>query len=55
MGEEMDEAMQLKREAVAAIGQQEDSVTMTDFDVRISIYHGRSAIEADESPQSPES
>ncbi|KAK8125849.1 uncharacterized protein PG998_001608 [Apiospora kogelbergensis] len=55
MGEEMDEAMQLKGEAVAAIGQQEDSVTMTDFDVRISIYHGRSAIEADESPQSPES
>ncbi|KAK7988407.1 hypothetical protein PG990_005252 [Apiospora arundinis] len=42
MSEEIEEAMELKKEAAEAIGENEDSLSMVDFDVRISIYHGRS-------------
>ncbi|KAK7951015.1 uncharacterized protein PG986_006743 [Apiospora aurea] len=41
LGEELEEAMELRKEAAETIKEDVESVTMADFDVRISIYYGR--------------
>ncbi|KAK8055132.1 hypothetical protein PG993_000359 [Apiospora rasikravindrae] len=48
LGEELEEALELKKEAAETIGEDAESVTMADFDVRISIYYGRAIGDEDD-------